>query len=155
MKTAFYILGFLFCLPITVACWAFVLFLFLLGQINRVEARRDLTLIWWLNPNGFFYRAFPQWNGFSIGANVFIFTNCDRKKNERTELHERKHSHQWYTYGGIFPVIYILESLRIFFFIKDKHSYYDNEYERAARKYAGQQVNIPRSFWKGDRWIWW
>lgn len=155
MKTLFYLLGFLFCLPVTLAALVFVLLLFLFGQVSRLEFRRDLTLLWRLNSDGFFYRSFTQWSGFSIGAHVFIFPCFDEEKNERTELHERKHCHQWYTYGLAFPVIYILESLRIFFFVKEQHSYYDNVYEIAARKYAGQQVHIPRSFFQKDRWIWW
>jgi len=60
--------------------------------------------------------------------------------------------------GFLFIFVYVIESVRIYFFEEDKHSYYDNKFEIEARRAAGQQVVIPRSEWAygpKDRWIWW
>jgi len=46
------------------------------------------------------------------------------------------------------------QSTRIF--VRDKHSYYDNPFEVAARRAAGQTVTPPPGGWSGrDRWVWW
>ncbi len=61
-------------------------------------------------------------------------------------------------FGIFFYLIYIGDSIFIFVFIKDKHSYIDNHLERNARSAAGQKVDIPRNEWihgPYDRWPWW
>lgn len=91
------------------------------------------------------------WNGFAIGAVMFVREGA----SETTITHEERHVLQQMVFGVFQPILYGIFVVVIYLFIRNKHPYYDNPFERDARKSAGQQVDIPKSWWRGDRWIWW
>ena len=159
-KKLFFVLGFIWAVPFSVFGWLLGIFLLVTRQVDLFKIQSDLTFIWDLKEEGFFFKkAFGNrgWIGFSLGNNIFV-RDLDSARHGRTLKHESKHCHQAYVLGIFFYPVYILESLRIFFFIPEKHSYYDNWFERMAREYAGQEVNIPKSWWRdgpNDRWAWW
>ena len=157
MKKFLYILGFLWALPLSLPVWILGLFLLATKQIERFHVTEKFEFVWDLEDDGYFFKgAFEKrdfW-GFSFGNNIFI-KDRDDKRYKRGIKHESRHCFQSYYLGIAFPLIYILEALIIYFFVKEEHSYYDNWFEIDARKYAGQLLNIPKSAWKNDRWIFW
>jgi hypothetical protein len=153
-------LGLLWSSPVSILSWLFGLFLLVTGQIQSFKRQRDWTFVWDLKNKGWFQRKTMElrgWVGFSFGNSIFV-KDVDEDRWVSTLIHEGAHCHQWYALGILFPLVYIGESVRIYFFEKDKHSYYDNRFEVEARKAAGQPVFVPRTRWKdgsGDRWAWW
>lgn len=76
----------------------------------------------------------------------------------RTLNHELRHAQQQFLFGPLHYPMYGLMSLWIFLFVKFRHAYLDNPFERDARKHAKQKVNIPPEQWpqgSKDRWPWW
>lgn len=76
----------------------------------------------------------------------------------RTVVHEGTHNIQTAVFGLMKFVLDLVFMLFIFVFLKDKHPYLDNPFERQARRRAGQQVDVPKEDWpqgKNDRWPWW
>ena len=101
-------------------------------------------------------KKWSSWAGFNCGM-VSVY-RWDYVDHPRTIRHERRHGYQIFVFGLLQPVIYFLSSVWIYFFMKKLHSYYDNPFERDARAFAGQQVDIPKSQWMSgpaDRWAWW
>jgi len=155
-----YLLGFLWSMPLSIWGWLLGIFLAITGQISKLDFDSNYILTWDMRDDGWFCRKFFKekgWAGYSCGSNIFVVdTNGERWR--RTIKHETMHCYQQYIFGILLPFLYIFNSIFIWLFMKDKHSYYDNRFEKAARKYAGQKVNIPKSEWpKGlqDRWAWW
>jgi len=157
----FYHLGFFWCLPISMIFWLIYGILYFCKQIDGVYWSRDLVITWdvknssWLGRKLFLGRG---WGGFSAGCNALVLDCNDDPRWVRTVKHEKVHCFQQYKYGVLFPVLYIWETVRVYFFERDKHSYYDNCYEIQARVLAGQPEIIPKEQWKGrpgSRWIWW
>jgi hypothetical protein len=159
-KKAKYILGFLWAIPMSFFGWLLVAFLLATRQIESFKVQGDWTFIWDLRNSGWFQKKTMEgrgWSGFSVGNNIVI-KDVDENRWTRTLIHENTHCHQWYALGILFPLVYILESFRVYFLEEDLHSYYDNRFEIEARKCAGQPVKIPRTQWKdgpNDRWAWW
>lgn len=159
-KILFCYLGFLFCLPLSLIGWFIFLLLYFCRQIESVYIGRDLTMVWDLNEKSWIGRKFflnRDWAGFAFGNNALLLEVSDDKRWLQKLRHERMHVYQFYKLGIFFPILYILESVRIYLFCKDLHSYYDNVYEIEAREYAGQEVKIPKEFWKdgpNNRWFW-
>jgi hypothetical protein len=154
-------LGFLWCLPVSIIGWLFGGLLALFGgNIEGVPIHYPYIFEWYFNKNSWFTKWLINqgWGGFSIGNNVFLAPLKNLEIEDRVYLHEQEHCFQQYKYGIFFLLFYILESLRLFFFDKSKHSYLDNKFEREARAAAGQKVDIPRKEWPDgpkDHWIWW
>jgi hypothetical protein len=126
------------------------------------------------------------WRGMSMGAFILICDvekGRDRGWLARTIRHEQMHTLQQYWMGSALMVvllilcltgviswwwlipailsaqfiIYILCSIFIWVILKKRHAYFDNPFERQARWFAGQDVEIPKERWSDpkDRWIWW
>jgi hypothetical protein len=96
-----------------------------------------------------------NWAGWSSGA--FIVIRDDFINVHRTIIHEERHVLQQYVFGVFQPILYFLASVFIWVFLRSRHSYYDNPFERDARRSAGQRVDIPKEAWRdpNDRWAWW
>lgn len=96
-----------------------------------------------------------KWSGWASGP--FVIMRWDYLCNKKSLLHETQHVKQHMVAGIFYIPMYILMSTTIWLFWKNKHAYYDNPYERAARKAAGQQVDRPKEAWEkeNDRWPWW
>ena len=154
----YHLLGFLWVLPVSILGWIFMGVMYVLRQVESVNVYPDLSFVWDLDNKGFFYgRISGKWFGFTLGNNIILIDVNDSDRNTRCYLHERQHIMQQYAWGIFFFPAYVIESLRLYFFRPEKHSYLDNRFERDAREYAGQAVNLPRSYWPdgpNDRWIW-
>lgn len=116
-----------------------------------------------INNDSWYTHAWRDWYGWS-GPWVMIMKDLpkeegsDYKRWTRSVLHELRHCIQQFVLGVWFYPCYIIDSMFIWVFIKDKHAYIDNTFERDARDYAGQRVNIPKDEWMhgpDDRWPWW
>ena len=104
----------------------------------------------------------PRTRGMCIGPFIVLFRVRDLDDKDGTVitvlLHELRHVQQQCWLGILMPLAYVVSSIAIWLYGHDKHAYYDNWFERDARRYAGQQVEIPRDRWPDgphDRWPWW
>lgn len=160
MKSFLYFLGFLWLLPISLLGFVLGLLLLALRQIEQVKWRSDFTVVWDLADYGWFFReAFYDrgWVGFSFGCHIFV-KDMQEARLDRTLQHEARHCYQQYVLGIFFYPVYVLNSVWIWLFQRGKHSYYDNFFEVAARRAAGQPVKISKERWASginDRWAWW
>lgn len=148
------ILGNVWALPNTVFSAFYLFAMFVAGQIGFGRFT-DWAIALTVKPGSFVHRKMESggWAGWSSG--VFIILRNDYSNNQRTIAHEERHVLQQMVFGVFQPIVYFLASIFIFAFMSNRHSYYDNPFERDARKAAGQQVDIPKEVWKGDRWSWW
>lgn len=154
------ILGILWSIVLCLLSWIFVVLLLVAKQVEKVEWGRYCSLIIDLKNDAWFASklvAGKGWGGFAFG-NVSFVMDTDTERWKRTVKHELRHILQEYVFGHFQPILYFLSSVFIWVFLRKRHSYYDNPFERDARKYAGQLVDIPKSRWSDgpeDRWAWW
>lgn len=140
--------------------WIFLIVLILARQVESVNMGPFFTFIVDFKNDARFCRRqmlAKGWAGYAWGNVVFV-VDTDTERWDRTVRHELKHVFQQYIFGTLQPIIYFLVSIFIWLFVRKLHSYYDNPFERQARRYAGQRINIPKSKWKDgpeDRWAWW
>jgi hypothetical protein len=160
MKKILLALGFIWALPLSIFGFALGVFLIMAGQIELKKWNSNFTITWDLTNDGWFHRRkFKRrgWVGYSCGCNIFVKDSLG-SRHRRTMRHETCHCLQQFAWGVFFLVAYPMDSILIWIFESDKHSYYDNHFERAARKAAGQWPNVPRGLWANgpdDRWAWW
>lgn len=155
------VLGFLNVFPATLLNAVWIVPLVLMKQFRRFKKRTEFSIYLIplsVVPDSFLDKRLQKYAGCAIGA--FILIREDSVSEDylaRTLIHEETHVLQQYYYGIFMPVIYVICSIAIFIFYPNKHSYYDNPFERQARKRAGQTVDIPRENWNNpeDRWLWW
>jgi hypothetical protein len=76
-------------------------------------------------------------------------------EEKSTLVHERRHALQTYVFGIFQPILYVIFTLWIFAFHRSKHSYYDNPFERDARRTAGQNMMDDINWAGKKRWLWW
>lgn len=147
------VLGNIWMLPNTVVSAVYLGLFWVCGQVRfrgigrwsiQLEVKKDSWL--WEHMKG------GGWNGWASGAFITMKDYYDKGI-----IHEERHVLQQMVFGVFQPVIYILASVFIWLVFRSKHSYYDNPFERDARKAAGQRVDIPKTWWKSpdDRWAWW
>ena len=161
----------LWCAPVTLLTWLFyILPLWLTKEIEYVGAIRCLQLpacaaFKVRKTNSWYSRMWKDWAGW---AGPFVILSKDPISNSSdkvvssdlttTARHEHRHCQQWMWFGCLFLPAYLLASVYLYFFKKDKHAYLDNPFEKDARQYAGQLVEIPRDQWfqgPDDRWPFW
>ena len=87
-------------------------------------------------------RLWRDWGGWG-GPGMFIWKGNRTTLVSTTRFHELEHCRQQFYLGLFFYPAYILSSLFIRLFLRKKHFYYDNPFEVAARRAAGQ-----------NRWSW-
>lgn len=153
-----YFLGFIWVLPVNVLAWCWLLYLHLSGQVEQVRYNSDLSLIWDIDNNSRFYKRMKGWYGFTIGGNIVCIDVKPIDKYETHIRHESVHVLQQYIFGVFFFPVYILTSVFIYCFMRNKHAYIDNFFEKWARKSSGQPVKIgkeDRERYMKDRWPWW
>ena len=152
----FFVLGFLWCFPVSFLAWLWLIGMRLTGQISRVIFREDLSFIWDVNEKSKFYKKMEGWYGFTIGNNIIC---ADRaKRSPKLMVHETAHVYQNYILGVFFFPVYIVVSIYMYLFIPNSHPYIDNFLEKSARKFAGQDETIfkgRREIYMKDRWPWW
>jgi hypothetical protein len=149
-------------LPVSIPIWLFYIFPLwithhirlvkhitpILFQFEVVEKKNCLYSRWW-----------RDWWGCSIPHCIILRWDVPIKYREEVIMHENCHEQrQWEVYGIFQPVLYFSFTIFIWLFLKNKHSYLDNPFERQARKAAGEPVDIPRDKWPqgpNDRFPWW
>lgn len=106
-------------------------------------------------------KAWKDWGGVGLGLFMCYRDRIGKADDAwvaRTIIHEGTHNIQTTALGLLKFVLDLVFMLFIFIFLKDKHPYLDNPFERQARRRAGQTVDIPRDQWpqgKDDRNPWW
>jgi hypothetical protein len=162
MKKILLLLGWLWVLPVNILAWVFWFFpQYLRGVFKKIRFHSNGVIAWDVDNSSKFFKGLKEkhWWGFVIGSNI-VFVDCDMAapKDAQKLKHEVAHVYQNYRFGMFFYPLYILMTVYLWLFKKNKHSYLDNPFERQARKEAGQQVTIPKSEWSRyykDRWPWW
>jgi len=148
------VLGNILMFPNTVAGLLPLAYLRLIGSVRLSKPSR-WALLAVAVPDKWLSRKMSSggWAGFAVGPVMFV--SAKHAESDRTLVHEERHVLQQMVFGVFQPILYVLISVFIWCFIWTKHSYYDNPFERDARRAAGQRIDIPKHFWKGDRWAWW
>jgi hypothetical protein len=158
-------LQFLWLLPATILVWLFyILPLWALGCIRYIGQKETIIAKFQLVNQGSWYaRRWKDWWGWS-GPCVLILRRDIEEQSlldwHKTILHELEHCYQQFRWGVFHYPAYLSASVFIYFFEKEKHSYFDNPFERNARKAAGQPVEVDKKYWdygttEEDRWAWW
>ena len=101
-------------------------------------------------------KLWGDWAGWG-GPCVFVWRGDPHAPMGRTRLHELEHCRQQFYAGVFFYPFYLVMAVVIWLFVPGQHAYLDNPFERAARRAAGQPVDVaPTGGWVGrDRWPWW
>lgn len=161
MKSLKYLPGFIWALPASLLTWIFFCIPYWFrGAFESVKMRGDLSIVWDINNKSPFFEKMKGWYGFAAGCNIVV-VDVPKKRDpiwyKGFLKHETAHVHQNYAWGVFFYPIYILISCYLWLFCRNKHAYLDNWFERQARAYAGQEVDIPKENWPegADRWPWW
>jgi len=158
MKKLLEILGFIWLLPFTLLMWLlYILPLILFKEVKYV--RKASTFVWEfsnpIDPTSWYDKLWARWGGWS-GPCVIILHEDMYKSAFRLEMvrkHELRHCKDQFKWGVFFYPAYIVASAWIGFtnlFKKrenKKHIYLFNPFEMAARKDAGQIVDVPREYW--------
>ena len=165
-RTLKFVPGFIWALIPSLLSWIFFCIPYwlrgVLGSVKTfesVEVQEDLSIIWDINNKSPFFEKMKGWYGFTAGCNIVV---VDVPKKDFCTLkkyldHETGHVYQNYLFGIFFYPAYILITCYLWLFRKDKHAYLDNWFERQARAFAKQEVDIPKERWPegSDRWPWW
>lgn len=158
LKVFGHLLGFLWCLPVSVLVWVFMFILVLRGKIEEITIKSNLSIIWDVSNDSWLYSKMHGrgWFGWALGNNVIV--NDTVEGYSMSLKHENTHVIQNYIFGIFFLPVYFLLKCFMFLFVWNKHSYVDHPLERWARRAAGQKVNYTREEWPhgpNDRWAWW
>jgi hypothetical protein len=143
-------LGFLWCLPVTLLAWPVFKILELCKQVKATHDGDSLIILWVVVPGSRLSVRMEGWYGFTVGSHIVVVDVLS--KHKKNLEHEKVHVQQNFIFGITFYPVYVIMSLVLFFFTK-LHPYFDNPFERWARRSAGQEVNV-KTVGK-DRWIWW
>lgn len=158
MKMILRVIQFFWVLPLTVIVWLlYILPLWLLARDYRFVRVLEPGIIMLelvnIDVSAWHTRLWRDWGG--VGLPCAVLLRARYATDPKLIRHELEHCYQLFRWGIFQPIIYVFTSLFIYFFVPSKHPYYDNPFERQARRVAGQVVDIPRSKWGSSRWIWW
>jgi uncharacterized membrane protein len=154
------IFGILWSIVWCLLSWILVALLLVARQVEAVGTGAYMIVVIDLKNDAWFASKLvlgKGWGGFAFGNVVYVM-DTDTERWKRTVKHESRHVVQTFLFGIIQPILYFLASIFIWIFLRKRHSYYDNPFERDARKAAGQPVEIPKEKWTDgpeDRWAWW
>jgi hypothetical protein len=179
------LLGFVWLLPVTILVWTFYVlplaFLdeirwdgwhsFLVARFRLVDPKEGI--------GSWYYQQWHNWAGWS-GPCVLVYKNASIRSLARglhaaphsvlsVLKHEERHCVQQFLFGPLFYPIYFLSSVVLWVYgeVYDlvwggypakSHPYYDNPFERDARRAAGGVVDIPPHMTgvaNDNRWPWW
>ena len=139
MTKFFYVLGFIWALPVVILWWLFyILPLLLLRNIQYVGAEQFLIYKFVLvKNNSWYHRQWERWSGFA-GPGFFIITHRIHGSGSFREkiavFHEIRHCQQIYFLGILFYILYGLLWLI--------YRYKNHPLEKDARKFAMKKAII-------------
>jgi hypothetical protein len=162
MRLFLTILGIIWTSPAIILVWLLYIIPLIVFRSIWFRSWYNYTPVFQLvNDDSWYAKLWRDWYGWS-GPWVILIKDLpgpeDGRCVSRTLSHEYRHWVQQMILGLLFYLVYILNSIYVWLFCKDKHAYLDNFFERDARKVAGQHVDIPRGMWphgSRDRWPWW
>ncbi len=154
MRYVWLILGNIWMAPNTIVSALYLGVLAAFGQV-RYDGVGEWSVNLLVVEDSWLWRYMDRggWNGFASGVFVTM-----REFYPRGYRHEERHVIQQLWLGPLQYPLYVMMSVFIWVFLRDLHSYYHHPLEVDARRYAGQQIDIPKSQWKDsetDRWAWW
>jgi hypothetical protein len=144
----------------------YVLPMWVSGQARYVGRAGWMVAEFWVYPSDrisrWLWRDWAGWAGPHVIMCRATFLSKGGRTIERVRRHEIEHCKQQFRWGLLFYPAYLCASIWIWLRpVKHgrlRHSYFDNPFEIAARRAAGQQIVVPPEDWptgKHDRWIWW
>ena len=151
-------LGFLWALPASILCWLFYILPLIIFKEIKYVGKLDM-FVWEfsnpINPTSWYDKLWARWAGWSGPCVVIIHENVYNNPEELriTRQHELQHCKDQFKWSIFFYPAYICASAwlavsNLWKKYEDKvHIYYSNPFEIAARKAAGQMVDIPREWW--------
>lgn len=145
-------------LTVTLPMTVHYIILYYLKQVDLLWIDQSLTCAWETRKGSWFDELMDGYHGSGWGNHILLNDNLGTPVYGRTLKHEDNHVFWQKVLGILMPVLYLLFMLFILAFLWSKHSYYDNPFERSARRAAGQQLDIPKSKWADgpeDRWLFW
>ncbi|KKK78066.1 hypothetical protein LCGC14_2847280 [marine sediment metagenome] len=152
------ILGFLWALPASILCWLFYILPLIIFKEIKYVGKLD-TFVWEfrnpINPTSWYDELWARWAGWSGPCVVIIHEDMYAlpEKLKIIRQHELKHCQDQFKWGFFFYPAYLCASAwlavsNLWKKYEDRvHIYYSNPFEIAARKAAGQVVDIPREWW--------
>lgn len=143
-------LGFVWSFPVSFLARVVFAFFVLFKQLRQPDNLGQFIMLWVVEPDSWLSKRMKGWYGFTVGNNIVVVDLLPAHKKHLE--HEKVHVQQNFIFGITFYPVYIIISLFLFFFTK-LHPYFDNPFERWARRSAGQEVEVNTS--GKDRWIWW
>jgi len=166
MRKFLFTLGFIWLLPATILFWLIYVLPIWAARYTKLESVDWPVFKFKLRAKDNWYaRLWKKWWGWS-GPCVYIYKDAEyiqseyeqridpqwlEKEVKTTEVHEVRHCLQQLIFGPLHYPLYFLSSVGLWIYgtitNKDIHSYYDNPFEKDARRAAGQPVHIPRSQW--------
>lgn len=128
--------------PVTVLCFAF--YVLPCWALGWYKYHGKLGNSWvWLHGNmpNWLREMWNHWDGQSVG-NCIVLRENPRNSPQALQMlvHEQEHTRQVMTWGPLQPIFYSLASLALWMAGED--SYWTNPFEIAARRAAGQKINI-------------
>lgn len=164
------ILQFIWLLPATILTWTFYVFPLVVLKEIKFKKMTEFLVFEFENPitetsPSWYDQQWERWAGWS-GPCVYIYKAHKgpggHLLNDITRVHEIRHCKQQFKWGIFFYPAYLGSSLWILISnlwrTEKRHGYYDNWFERDARRAAGQLVDIPRDRWRdgpNDFIPWW
>ena len=142
------VLGVIWASPVTLLNFLLHVGPLWLLQAYEYVGRRDEALVWALRPADNLWwgvrwvtRLWEGWGANSVG-NIIVFRRHPATwKSNNTLAHELEHTNQVMRLGVLQPILYVLNYLTGLA-IRGAHPYYDNMFEVAARRRAGQIVDV-------------
>jgi hypothetical protein len=152
-------LGFIWLLPVTLLVWLlYVGPLWALGYTELEAVDRWVARFRLCAPDSYYERVlWRRWRGWS-GPCCLLYRPYEVRtpenvaREQQVLRHERRHCDQQFVFGVLAYPLYALASVWVYLFQPDRHPYYDNPFERDARRAAGEQVD---GVGDDDRWPWW
>ncbi|KXH75402.1 MAG: hypothetical protein AM326_03360 [Candidatus Thorarchaeota archaeon SMTZ-45] len=150
MKKVWVVLGNIWMLPNTILTGLYLLVFWAMGWVV-FEGVGSWSLKVRVLKGSWLWEKMGDWVGWSGGCFIIMRIFYDRGIK-----HEERHTKQQMVFGVLQPVLYVLCSVFIYFFLRNQHPYYSNPFEIDARRAAGQMVLVPKEYWDDEnRWIWW
>lgn len=132
------ILGYVWMSPLIWVVAQIVALLMLFRQIE-FKNKTEWGFVFKAKVGSFFVRKLMQrWRGF--GYACFIILRHDVVNNKKVLYHEERHVKQQMLFGVFMPVIYVAHSLYLLIFCKPRSPYYDNVFEKDARRAAEKKL---------------